>query len=79
MKLLLLNLYDNKKRDAKLKLGINRFDNKKIIVLTMFAIMILSAVLIIPIMFANNSVLLYLVSAFFHKSLEMLINRRISV
>lgn len=45
----------------KLKLGINRFDNKeKIIVLTMFAIMILSAVLIIPIMFANNSVLLYL-------------------
>lgn len=61
MKLLLLNLYDNKKRDAKLKLGINRFDNKeKIIVLTMFAIMILSAVLIIPIMFANNSVLLYL-------------------
>ena len=28
MKLLLLNLYDNKKRDAKLKLGINRFDNK---------------------------------------------------
>lgn len=61
MKYLLLKLYENKKRDANLKLGINRFNTKqKIIVLSVFALMIISAVLIIPIMFANNSVLLYL-------------------
>lgn len=61
MKYLLLKLYENKKRDANLKLGINRFNTKqKIIVLSVFALMIISDVLIIPIMFANNSVLLYL-------------------
>lgn len=61
MKYLLLKLYENKKRDANLKLGINRFNTKqKIIVLSLFALMIISAVLIIPIIFANNSVLLYL-------------------
>lgn len=59
MKFILLKLYENKKRDANLKLGINRFDTKqKIIVLSLLVLMIISTVLIIPIMFANNSVLL---------------------
>ena len=52
MKFILLKLYENKKRDANLKLGINRFDTKqKIIVLSLLVLMIISTVLIIPIMF----------------------------